>query len=283
MPFKDLPEISKKQSEIIDMVWQFRFINRHQMQKFFKYKSPRRLNEWLGDLVDKGYLGRIYSRKLLENTKPSIYYLMNNAILHCRWNKSNNDPIESKDVKKFYEDKHASQTFISHSINVCTLYQQIKNLTNNTWEYDCWTKNELWTTEITSHPRNTQITYLPDLCMERTKKTDDEYIYETFVIELFDYYMPKYALEGKVKRYIELLTSKDSGYFFHDEDEQLTIMLILPTQRKATRLKKYIEDQLIYERNLDYVTFKLTSFDKVLKYGIDAKNIWKTVNEDEEN
>ena len=107
MPYKVLPDTTTKQNEIIDMVWKFRFINRHQVQKFFKYKDPRRLNEWFRDLVSKGYLGRKYSNKLLENTKPAIYHTGINGI---RFLKTQND--YSMDViQKLYRDGKREEPF----------------------------------------------------------------------------------------------------------------------------------------------------------------------------
>ena len=167
MPYKVLPETTEKQKEIMDMMWKFRFINRHQIQKVFGYKSPRRLNDWLRDLVEKGYLGRIYSRKLLENTKPSIYYLMNNGIILHRYRQFDYDQAEAKDMKKFYDDKKASDIFINHNIAVCTLYQQFEGLTNKTWEYQCLTKNDLWTMDKVNHTHN-EDEYYPDLFIEKS-------------------------------------------------------------------------------------------------------------------
>ena len=70
-----LPKTTEKQKDIIDNVFRFRFINRYQIQKIVGHKDSKRVNVWLKDLVEKNYLGRIYSRKLLENTKPAVYYL----------------------------------------------------------------------------------------------------------------------------------------------------------------------------------------------------------------
>jgi len=286
MYYKVLPEITEKQYKIMDMIWQFRFMNRHQIQKMFGYKSPRRLNDWLRDLVEKAYLGRIYSHKLLENTKPSIYYLMNNGIILHRYRQFDYDEAEAKDMKKFYEDKKASQTFINHCVNVCTLYQQFMDLDGGDWKYEVWAKNELWASDLSSRgtvDENRERDYIPDLQVQKHKEKDNgDYLFHTYNVELFDYYIPKYALEGKVRKYIQLITSEDNGHFHHADFDHLTVLLILPTQRKATRLKNYIEDQLIYEHNLKYVIFKLTTFEKVMEKGIGAEDIWKTVNDDDE-
>ena len=85
MNYRELPDITERQKEIVDLVYQYRFINSKQLQRLFNHKDARRINTWLRDLVEKKYLGRIYSKKLLENTKPAIYYLMNNGIIWARY------------------------------------------------------------------------------------------------------------------------------------------------------------------------------------------------------
>ena len=49
MNYKKLPDISDKQEKIIDYVYQFRFINRHQLQQLFGYKDPKSVNVLLKD------------------------------------------------------------------------------------------------------------------------------------------------------------------------------------------------------------------------------------------
>ncbi len=125
MNYRELPTISKKQKEIMDLVYKFRFVNREQLQRLFGHKDASRLNKWLKDLVEKKYLGRIYSHKLLENTKPAIYYLNNNGIILVRY-KEDGEKLDIKYLKKFYEDKHASQTFVNHCVTLFEFYIQLK-------------------------------------------------------------------------------------------------------------------------------------------------------------
>ncbi|HZQ29609.1 MAG TPA: replication-relaxation family protein [Patescibacteria group bacterium] len=131
MNYRELPNITLKQKEIMDLVFRFRFINRKQIQRLLNHKDPKRINAWLKDLVDKKYLSRIYSHKLLENTKPAIYFLNNNGILWARYEKgqeyrADDWQLDIKYLKKFYQDKHASQTFINHCIALSEFYTQFK-------------------------------------------------------------------------------------------------------------------------------------------------------------
>src|SRR5258708_12689766 len=76
--------LTGKYSEITELVYKYRFIDRIQIQKVLNHKGPRRINTWLKELTEAEFLGRIYSNKLLENTKPTIYYLSYKGISYIK-------------------------------------------------------------------------------------------------------------------------------------------------------------------------------------------------------
>src|SRR5690348_2136007 len=80
----ELPKLTKKQSEILRLLYRFRFLNRIQIQAFLEHKDPKTINLWLRDLRAKGYVEWIYSTHFAEKTKPAIYYLALNGVRHLR-------------------------------------------------------------------------------------------------------------------------------------------------------------------------------------------------------
>lgn len=70
-----LPHLTKKQFRILVLIFNFRFIDRKQIQTILSHKNHRRIHAWLTDLVSKNCIERIYSTKMPENTKPAVYYL----------------------------------------------------------------------------------------------------------------------------------------------------------------------------------------------------------------
>lgn len=79
-----LPKITKKEQEIIRLLYRFRFLNRVQIQALLGHKDYKTINMWLRDLREKQYVDRIYSTHYAERTKPAIYYLSVNGIRHLR-------------------------------------------------------------------------------------------------------------------------------------------------------------------------------------------------------
>jgi len=68
--------ITRKQKEILNYLYKFRFLNTHQIQKLLNHKNPNRSLTWIKDLIGKKCIKRQYDRKSFQdNTKPATYYL----------------------------------------------------------------------------------------------------------------------------------------------------------------------------------------------------------------
>lgn len=312
MNFREFPTITKKQEKIITLVYRFRFINRKQLQRFFEHKDSRRINTWLKDLVEKKYLGRIYSHKLLENTKPAIYYLMNNGIIWIRYEKGMEygSPIEQLDIKylkKFYEDKHASETFVNHCVSIFEFYLQLKEyerIENKDFvekrkklkdydeeldkkiDYSVETKTERWIQQQ-MHNKNDDFNeikqYIPDLYFEKSKYPGGGGKMEssTFFLELFDPKMPRYAIKYRVKQYIKF---KEEGKWKLDagmDGNFPRIILIFPNQQKLNLLSGYIREQVERSYEPKGLIFLLTTYQKVMKETLlGGSKIWKEIKEE---
>lgn len=282
MYIKECPDITKKQEEIVNLVLKFRFINRKQVQKILCHKDSHRINAWLKDLVEKKYLGRIYSHKLLENTKPAIYYLDNMGILWVKKQREGNyDDRETKLVKKFYADKKASQIFIDHSVFLCDLYLRFKELEGNKWEYECMTRTDIVSLSFGYKGYEEEKQYFPDMAINRlTKEWDDS---TAIFLDLFPPHIPKYALEYKVRQYIKLKTEERwhlmiSGDGIDGKFPKL--LFVLPNQGKVNRLAKYIQERLDESYDVEDVVFALTTYKKAMEQGVGDSKIWKVIKEE---
>lgn len=313
MNYRALPPITKKQEEIIKLIFQFRFVNRRQLQRFLNHKDAKRINTWLKDLVDKQYLGRIYSHRLLENTKPAIYYLNNNGIIWVRYKENivfgvSEYGLDIKYLKKFYEDKNASQTFINHCIAIFEFYLQFKEHEREVnkglvaerrklkdydeeldkiLDYSVETKTEMWIEkQLHLYPHedfNELKQYIPDLFFEKFKNLYEPEKMEssTFFLELFDPKVPKYGIKYRIKQYIKL---KEEGKWKHSytgmDGKFPTIILIFPNQQKLNLLSGYIQEQLERSYESEGLIFLLTTYQKAMTETLLAgSKIWKEIKE----
>ena len=300
MNFRELPTITEKQKEIMDLVYRFRFINRSQLQRVLNHKDARRINTWLRDLVEKKYLGRIYSHKLLENTKPAIYYLNNNGIIWARYEKgmeysSSYERLDIKYLKKFYEDKHASQTFINHCITLFEFYVQFKEYERNrnkekkkgVLEYYFETKTEMWITKRLHLHHQEDFDeikgYIPDLYFEKIKNPDEDNMESsTFFLELFDPKVPRYAIKYRIKQYIKFKEEGKWKYHTGMDGKFPIILLIFPNQQKLNFLSGYIKDELERSYESEGLVFLLTTYQKTMEHTIlGGQKIWKVIQEED--
>ena len=299
MNYKEIPEISDKQKEIVNLVFKFRFINRHQFQKLFNHKDPSRLNKWLKDLVDKKYLGRIYSHKLLENTKPAIYYLDKSGIVWARYEKGEEfhadaEQLEFKYLKKFYQDKNASESFINHCTSMFDIYLQVKksedkNKTEkNDLEYWFETKTEIWIERQLRLRGNISFDdfkeLIPDAYIAKSEIVKDKSEDGEWFIILFDSHVPRYAMRYKVDKFIESFDENEGKKIPGLVYDFPVLLFIFPTQQKANQIGKYIKKSLDknYVEGMEIYT---STIQKVLDIGIlEGNKTWTEIEtEDDED
>lgn len=115
---KSQPEsVTKKQLEILILLYRFRYLNRHHLQKFLNHKSHSLITTYLKDLTDRNIIDRNYSKTIPNINKPAIYFLSLNSrpILI----KHGFDEIV---LKRVYKEKSNSKAFQDHWLFVADFY-----------------------------------------------------------------------------------------------------------------------------------------------------------------
>lgn len=256
-----LPKITNKQTEILTLIYQFRFLNRTQIQQLLKHKDPKTINTWLKDLNEKQYLNRIYSNTIGANTKPAIYYA---GINTTRYYKSLNQD-NAIYLKKLYRDNERSQSFIDDQIfiaNICLNFSEINTKGEINYTYET-------AAGVTS---NSSYKFMEDLSPQLifTKKTKSKI--KQYVLVQLDSALPKYMIKKKMKNYIE--------FFYTNEWEENTGQpfptilftcqtLALMLYAKQT-MKRLLDD---YQEPEDFEAWFATN-DKIREQGINAE-IWE--------
>lgn len=265
-----------EQHDIMELVYKFRFINRKQIQKILGYKVPKSVNPWLKDLVEHKYLGRIYFRnKLLENTKPAIYYLDNEGV---QWVRGNHYEWHPEKVKRFYQDKHASERFINHCIALAEIYarwrpfktprEKRKEDKETTNEYYFSTSSEMWYDKELK-------TIRPDA---HTERWEGDFVHSHF-LELIESYVPMYAVRYKIDQYIEFVSSDDYYDVYCGSYDCLKVRLIFSNQQRLRRIGKYIQRRLNESYDVDKLVFLLTTHQLVIDKGLES-DIWIELKEE---
>lgn len=102
--------VTKKQKAIQTLIYSFRFLNSKQIQEFLSHKDHRRVNAWLKDLTDKGYLKRDFTARFGTSTKPAVYYLAAKGRKYIRETYLNATDVY---LERISDDKNRSKAFRS--------------------------------------------------------------------------------------------------------------------------------------------------------------------------
>lgn len=252
--------ITPKQLQILNLIYRFRFLNRTQLQTLLNHKDTKRINTWLKDLTNKNILGRIYSTKLKENTKPAIYYLATKS----RKILLDQEDINNKILNRAYRDKNASQKLTDHCIFLADIYLLLQTDSHkNNQELNFYTK-----TNLLDHnylPYNRPDAYISLKDKKQTKR---------YFLEIIDQGTPRFMLRKKISQYIEYF---DEGTW---ENRTLhknpSLLFICPNQNIYNFLTKHIA-QVLEEETSD-LQFFLSLKSEIQEAGL-TSNTWQLVTE----
>lgn len=253
-----IPPITKKQKEIINYLYQFRFLDTHHIQKLLEHKNPNRTLSWVKDLIEKKYIKRHYERKSFQdNTKPAIYYLAPASRRFLKKEKG----LEFTDLEYIYSEPRREKKFINRCLFLADIYLYLLSQKDKKEELKFFTKTLLRGYEYFPNP-------LPDAFIaNKSEETTRRYF-----LDFFDEYTPLFALRKRVKMYLEYV-EKSNWDDNTDSAPFPSILFICPSER----IKKHI---FFYAKSLlektydDKLSFFLTTMDNIKRGN---KDIWEKI------
>ncbi len=252
--------ITPKQLEILNHIYRFRFLNRTQLQTLLNHKDTKRINTWLKDLTNKNILGRIYSTKLKENTKPAIYYLATKS----RKILLDQEDINNKILNRAYRDKNASQKLIDHCLFLADIYLLLKiESQKNNQELSFYTK-----TDLTDH------NYLPYNRPNAYISLKDKKQAKRYFLEVIDEGTPRFMLRKKISQYIDYF--EENIWKNRTLHNNPSLLFICPNQDIKDFLYKHIA-QVLEEETSD-LQFFLSLKSAIQVEGI-TPSTWQLVTE----
>jgi len=255
----DKNKLTKKQLEILTLLYRFRFLNRYQIQKLLNHKKISRINLWLKDLYDKKIIGRNYSNRLGDNIKPAIYYLKTKSKTYLK------DQMEKDDklMKRIYGEKKRTPKFINHCLLSADFYLNLRK-SYMPEEIFFYTKIDL--TNYNGLPLNHPDAYVAIKKSKRIKR---------YFFEIIDEGTPRFAIRDKIKQYLE--------YYEEQTWQEGTnhpfpkILILCPNDL----IKKYLHSfipRIMAEENQEEIEFYLSN--EPSNRWINALNEMETAPED---
>jgi hypothetical protein len=217
--------ISKKQTEILSLLYKFRFLNRKQIQTMLAHKYPSRIFSWLDDLTLNDYLSCTYEKNF--DNLPAIYSLGKNGRKYLK-----NTIGKSKQLERARKSK-CSKRFINHSIFIGNIYLSLFRFTKeNKSKLHFYTKSDLSDIEHLISP-------CPDVYFAIEDRTGNV---KRYFLEIFNENLRTNILRNRTKAY---LTYYESDDWQDNTDKPFPeIILICPTTKLKNHLYYYIREKL---------------------------------------
>ena len=238
-------KITPKQLEILILLYRFRFLNRIQVQTLLNHKNKRRINEWLKDLTNKKIIGRHFTNKLKENTKPAIYFITSKSRQFLQEQAS----VDPKSLnQRIYRENSRSQRFIDHCLTLADFYlnllQEIKDE-----KLHFYTKTDLATHYYLPYNR-------PDAYIAKEKGKERK----RYFLEIIDEGIPRFIIRKRIEQFIDYYDSnkwqETTGHPFP------VILMLCPNDQIKDFLHKYISQKMEEEIQAE-IDFYLSLSNKI--------------------
>ncbi len=295
-----LPKLTKKQQEILRLLYKFRFLNRIQIQAFLGHKDPKTINMWLRDLRSKGYVEWIYSTHFAEKTKPAIYYLNLNGVRYLRTltitNKDGDDGetvvspyYPPEELRKRYKEPTRSQTFIDRCVLIadCALALEREDAANEArgkklryyyqTEADYLLERSYYHFVLDIDDGLIQ----PQLIFCQDKLGEQEETIISYILEVFDPTLPRYRMKKRLGDYVKFLDEEGSEWQDETSTEQLPIVLFVCPRMSDLIYAKRRTRGLIAKTwewegdDVERPRVRFTTVEKLKQSGVLGKEIWE--------
>ena len=249
--------IKQKQTEILILLYRFRYLNRVQIQTILNQKYHSRVLKWLNDLKENDYIECEYDKKVASS--PSVYALAPKS----RFILKGNPAVKPRLLGHTWRDRTYSDEFRSHCLFLGNIYLSLISLTERIGaELHYYTKPDL-------HGMKHLITPIPDAYFaieERSGRT------KRYFLDLFDDLPPR-VLRTRINHYFKYY---DSDEWQENTDKPFPeIIIVCPSDRIRSHLNYYIQSKLEEDSDL---SFYLTAREIIKTQGLNSKSLKKVIN-----
>jgi len=259
-----LPNLTTKQQEILQLLYQYRFLNRIQIQTLMHHKDYKTINVWLKDLREKEFVIWIYSTDFVEKSKPAVYYLGINGIRFLK----TADKYPTEELRKRYREDERSESFILRSKIIADSCIELKAKDSEKTRYARHTQADYADPDSDYHFLVEAEGIEPQLHYAEQRKASITH----YLLEVIDPALPQHRLRKRLKNYVNYMADED---WEGEADEPLIVRLVLPTTYLLIYAKRAIRKMLEDVWEEDSVNIQITTVEKLKQHGV-LGNIWET-------
>lgn len=251
--------LNTEQIEILELLYKFRFSSVQLVQEYFKKSSRGLIFSRLKVLEEQGFIAKRFDSSYRIQGKPAAYYLLPAGARKLQETRTTED--EEVNIKSIYKDKTVSETFIQHSLNIFTVYNQLKAQYAN--ELAFFTKTNLTSYEHFPKP-------FPDAFVSLGARKSTRY----FFIEIVEDAQPFFTAVRSIKKYLD---HKESGEWAITETDYPAVLFICESTSLQKRLQKQIT-KMLNTSWVDDLNFATTTKSELTSL-VENDAIWQKVTE----
>jgi hypothetical protein len=280
-----LPIITKKQRELIVHIYKFRYLRLDQLKQLAKIQRTSTLQNYLSDLLAKGYITQIEVTIYSESKQITVCAIGRNGIGYVRniYREGLGDDLEPyvrTDINKRYRDTQRTHVFV----RTCLI------LADCALAFICdTTKREISETAITTkadyicsdNPFNflvdsTIMSRLgPQYCIEITATNNEgnQAALKTYLVESMSGTFPRYRIRARIDRYCRYL--EEGSWQWERADPNPTVLLICPNIEilKYARNRAKLKLRQLWPEERDQIHIMFATRDEIVSKGSRAA-IW---------
>lgn len=241
-------KITKRQQEILYLLYRFRYLDRRQIQALLNQKDHRRVIPWLNEITELKLTTRYFEKTAAAN--PAVYSLDSEG---RKYLKKTNDKINIQSLARLWRDKKYSAQFRNHCLFAVDIYLSLAAFCDkykSVMNYR--TKTELYQMEHMISPEPDSYFSIKDLSGNVVR----------YFLEIFEDIAPL-AMRNRIKQYLH--------YFDSDEWQDSTgtsfpkIILVCPTTKLKNHLFYYIQNKIDEDSK---ISFYLTTWETAKQKGL---------------
>lgn len=235
---------SKRQAELLEFIYAYRFVTTKQVQVFLGKKQIQQAQQRLNTLLAKGYIERRFTNEDRLLGRYASYYLSLDGLKLLKRYGS------SQALKNMRKDATASDSFIKHNIAIGDVAADLYRIYHDAKRLILFTKNELLREDANNNdgsedyePASASFPQpLPDMYIDHMY---DEDRWEDYLLEVWHDMVPFWVYRKRIKYYIEYVDRDECEEAFSSGMPPLLLVCDTPTlQRRVQRYLRRIYDEV---------------------------------------
>lgn len=229
--------LTYKQKSIIQLLYQYRFLTRLQIQTFLTHKDKKTIQLWLNLLTQNDYL----KSKPSHHHLSAIFYLSTKGVNYLK----TVEKISKQNLRYLYYEDNRKASFIEHSVALADIALDLR----------------CKSTELSSWQIFTRSTFFRLPVYELVKETATDLYLINQQLNLSSHYLlnylevePYYKLRKKVAKYFELCDSIEWSEL--SDDEFPTVLFICSSEKVESYLIKLVK-RMYRERDEPEIKIKI--------------------------